>query len=60
MSDHIPDELDPSGRDLRAYTDGKLSTRINHPMVRKVIETFAPQRKVRCLSPPPALASAEL
>jgi uncharacterized FAD-dependent dehydrogenase len=24
-----------------AYTDGKLSTRINHPMVRKVIETFA-------------------
>ncbi|MEN9800596.1 MAG: hypothetical protein RL653_4293 [Pseudomonadota bacterium] len=24
-----------------AYTDGKLSTRINHPHVRKVIETFA-------------------
>jgi uncharacterized protein len=24
-----------------AYTDGKLSTRINHPLVRKVIETFA-------------------
>lgn len=24
-----------------AYTDGKLSTRINHPMVRKVIELFA-------------------
>ncbi|NNB93986.1 FAD-dependent oxidoreductase [Corallococcus exiguus] len=24
-----------------AYTDGKLSTRINHPMVRKVIEAFA-------------------
>jgi len=24
-----------------AYTDGKLSTRINHPSVRKVIETFA-------------------
>ncbi len=24
-----------------AYTDGKLSTRINHPMVRKVIEKFA-------------------
>jgi uncharacterized FAD-dependent dehydrogenase len=24
-----------------AYTDGKLSTRINHPFVRKVIETFA-------------------
>lgn len=24
-----------------AYTDGKLSTRINHPWVRKVIETFA-------------------
>lgn len=24
-----------------AYTDGKLSTRINHPDVRKVIETFA-------------------
>lgn len=24
-----------------AYTDGKLSTRINHPMVRQVIETFA-------------------
>lgn len=24
-----------------AYTDGKLSTRVNHPMVRKVIETFA-------------------
>jgi len=24
-----------------AYTDGKLSTRINHAMVRKVIETFA-------------------
>lgn len=24
-----------------AYTDGKLSTRINHPYVRKVIETFA-------------------
>ena len=29
-----------------AYTDGKLSTRINHPMVRKVIETFA-----RCGAP---------
>lgn len=24
-----------------AYTDGKLSTRINHPLVRQVIETFA-------------------
>ncbi|MEW5740742.1 MAG: FAD-dependent protein [Myxococcota bacterium] len=24
-----------------AYTDGKLSTRINHPLVRKVISTFA-------------------
>src|SRR5262249_5247642 len=24
-----------------AYTDGKLSTRINHPLVRTVIETFA-------------------
>jgi len=24
-----------------AYTDGKLSTRINHPLVRKVLETFA-------------------
>ncbi len=24
-----------------AYTDGKLSTRINHPSVRRVIETFA-------------------
>lgn len=24
-----------------AYTDGKLSTRINHPLVRKVIEAFA-------------------
>ncbi|MBX5482592.1 MAG: FAD-dependent oxidoreductase [Myxococcaceae bacterium] len=24
-----------------AYTDGKLSTRINHPLVRKVIELFA-------------------
>ena len=24
-----------------AYTDGKLSTRINHPLVRSVIETFA-------------------
>lgn len=24
-----------------AYTDGKLSTRVNHPLVRKVIETFA-------------------
>lgn len=24
-----------------AYTDGKLSTRINHPLVRKVIATFA-------------------
>ncbi len=24
-----------------AYTDGKLSTRINHPQVRRVIETFA-------------------
>jgi len=24
-----------------AYTDGKLSTRVNHPMVRKVIEVFA-------------------
>lgn len=29
-----------------AYTDGKLSTRINHPMVRKVIEVFA-----RCGAP---------
>ena len=29
-----------------AYTDGKLSTRINHPLVRKVIETFA-----RCGAP---------
>lgn len=31
-----------------AYTDGKLSTRLNHPFVRRVIETFArlgaPQR----------------
>ena len=25
-----------------AYTDGKLSTRINHPMVRKVIEDMVP------------------
>lgn len=24
-----------------AYTDGKLSTRLNHPMVRKVVEDFA-------------------
>ncbi len=27
--------------DSQAYTAGKLSTRINHPMVRKVIEAFA-------------------
>ena len=31
MSDHIPDELDPSGRDLRAYTD---ELRPDHRVVR--------------------------
>lgn len=31
MTDHIPDELDPAGRDLRAYTD---ELRPNHRVVR--------------------------
>ena len=31
MTEHIPDELSPAGRDLRAYTD---ELRPNHPVVR--------------------------
>ena len=31
MNDHIPDELDPAGRDLRAYTD---ELRVDHRVVR--------------------------
>ncbi|HSN43593.1 MAG TPA: cytochrome P450 [Propionibacteriaceae bacterium] len=34
MNDHVPDELTPAGRDLRAYTD---ELRPQHPVVRNVL-----------------------
>ena len=34
MNDHVPDELDPAGRDLRAYTDELRPEHRREPLLR--------------------------